>query len=137
MIQTYPSKISIALVLPIILVIFCTMLTFAFTNQWIIMLLFIPLIAFIVHLFLTTRYQITNHILIIKSGIVINKKLDINQIRKIVQTTNPLSSPALSLDRIELFYHKFDSVIISPKDKLIFIEALKQINPNIEVDLKN
>ena len=113
------------------------MLTFAFTNQWIIMLLFVPVIAFIVHLFLTTRYQISNDMLIIKSGIVINKKLEINQIRKIVQTTNPLSSPALSLDRIGLFYHKFDSVIISPKDKLIFIEALKQINPNIEVDLKN
>lgn len=88
------------------------------------------------HLLLTTHYQINGNILIVKSGLVINKKLDINSIRKIVQTTNPMSSPALSLDRIEIFFHKFDSIIISPKDKIIFIEDLKSINPAIEIDLK-
>lgn len=73
----------------------------------------------------------------IRSGLITNQKIDINDIRKIVQTTNPMSSPALSLDRIEIFYHKFDSIIISPKDKILFIEDLKRINPAIEIDLKH
>lgn len=43
-----------------------------------------------------------------------------------------LSSPALSLDRLEVFYNKFDSVIISPQNKEDFIVALQNINPAIE-----
>jgi hypothetical protein len=43
-----------------------------------------------------------------------------------------MSSPALSLDRIEIFYNKFDSVIISPKNKADFVAELKSINPAIE-----
>ncbi|WP_428663382.1 PH domain-containing protein [Runella sp.] len=41
----------------------------------------------------------------IKSGLFFSKSLEINSIKKIVETRNPISSPALSLDRIELIYN--------------------------------
>ena len=59
----------------------------------------------------------------------------INSIRKIKETNNPISSPAASLDRIEVFYGK-QSVIISPKQKTEFINHLLSINPRIEVIYK-
>jgi hypothetical protein len=59
--------------------------------------------------------------------------IDIHQIKRIEETNSPLSSPAASFDRIEITYNKFDSVIISPKEKLGFIQDILQINPSIEV----
>jgi hypothetical protein len=49
----------------------------------------------------------------------------------IAETHNPLSSPALSLDRIEIEFGAYDSVMISPKDKTGLITAITAINPNI------
>ncbi|MEG0697900.1 MAG: PH domain-containing protein, partial [Algoriella sp.] len=69
-----------------------------------------------------------------KSGFLVNKKIDINSITKISKTNNPISSPALSLDRIEIFYNKYDSVIISPKNEQEFIQDLQKINSSIIID---
>ena len=58
-------------------------------------------------------------------------KVEIQSIKRIYKTRNPLSSPALSLDRIAIVYNKYDEVLISPKDKKEFIEELLKINPDI------
>lgn len=73
----------------------------------------------------------------IKSGLFFSKSLEIKSIKRIVETRNPITSPALSLDRIELIYNRFGSVLISPKDKKGFIQELIKVNPGIEVQLKN
>lgn len=54
-------------------------------------------------------------------------------IRKIEETRNPISAPAPSLNRLEIFYNRFDSIVISPKDKPEFIANLIKLNPEIEV----
>ncbi|HEX8376850.1 MAG TPA: PH domain-containing protein, partial [Pedobacter sp.] len=69
----------------------------------------------------------------IRSGLFFNKTVSVESIRKIVETRMPMSSPAMSLDRLEVFYNKFDSVIISPKEKNEFIEQIRMINDRIEV----
>ena len=93
----------------------------------------IPTYAFILHMFLKTEYRIENNTLKIKCGIIFNKTIDINKIKKISQTNSLMSSPAPSFDRIELKYGKFDEIIIiSPKDKLSFANDLTQINIEIE-----
>lgn len=51
-----------------------------------------------------------------------------------METKSPLSSPATSLDRLEIMYNKNESIIISPKDRTGFINELKTINPGIEVE---
>ena len=44
-------------------------------------------------------------------------KVEINSIKRIYKTRNPLSSPALSLYGIAIVYNKYDEVLISPKNK--------------------
>ena len=68
----------------------------------------------------------------IKCGFIYNKDLDIEKIISISKTNNPISAPAASLDRIELRYGEFGSVIISPKDEIAFVKDLTIINPNID-----
>lgn len=59
---------------------------------------------------------------------VCNSKIEIISIRKIYKTNNPLSSPALSLNRLAIIYNTFDEILISPKNCDNFIkELLKKI----------
>jgi len=92
-------------------------------------------LLFIAIIFLNTYYIIDGDKLIVKSSFLINIKILIVDITKIEQTRNIISSPALSLDRIEVFYGK-TSVIISPRNKVEFIDELLKINAKIEVVLK-
>ena len=83
----------------------------------------------------TTRYIIDENQLIVKSLWIVNYTIDISKIRKIEKSNSILSSPALSLDRIALYYNKYDEVYISPKEKQDFLNNLLEINPNIEVKI--
>lgn len=89
--------------------------------------------VFIIHLFMTTYYQIQGDQLKIRSGFIVNKTLDINTIKKVVATGNIISAPATSLDRLELLYNRYDSILVSPKDKTGFINELLTVKPDIEV----
>ena len=81
----------------------------------------------------STEYTITETgILKVKCGFFYNKDFDINKIKSIANTGNLMSSPAPSLDRIELTYGTFDIIVISPKDKNKFARELTKVNPKIE-----
>ena len=69
--------------------------------------------------------------LLIKGGIGFTKTLPIKEIRKIEDTNTVLSAPALSIKRIEIHYAKYDSVVISPKNKLDFVADLRKIQPDV------
>lgn len=136
--KIYNSKIGLELVIPLVLVFGIVLfLTVIEKPNWIGIAILAPVIVFIVHMFLTTNYTIENDKLIIKCGFLFNKTIDINSIKKITETNNALSSPATSLDRLEITYGKFDSVIISPKQKQEFINDITTLNPNVEVKFKN
>jgi len=78
-----------------------------------------------------TYYVVDQNKLIIKS-MVFRWKINIDDITKIEETHNPLSSPALSLDRIKIYYFKngsVNSIMISPKDKEGFFQAINK-RPN-------
>ncbi|MCU7696081.1 PH domain-containing protein [Acinetobacter sp. AYS6] len=75
-----------------------------------------------------TYYVVDQNKLIIKS-MVFRWKINIDDITKIEETHNPLSSPALSLDRLKIYYFKngsVNSVMISPKDKEGFFQAINK-----------
>ena len=57
--------------------------------------------------------------------------LTVNALKNISKTNNIISSPAVSFDRIEITYGKFDEIILSPKDKHKFADDLLKINPDI------
>lgn len=91
---------------------------------------------FIMYLLYDTNYIITQGILKIHSGFIVNKNISISKIKSIKKTDSILSAPAASLsDRIEIFYDNSKSVVISPKDKQGFVEELLIQNPDIKIAL--
>lgn len=116
--KVYKSKIGLELVIPLVLV-FGTVLFLTISQEpsWIGIAILLPVILFVVHMFVTTNYTIDSDKLTIKCGVLYNKTIGIKTIKKITETNNLLSSPATSLDRLEINYGKFDTVIISPQTK--------------------
>lgn len=92
------------------------------------------LAAFFLPLLMGTYYRIEGEVLQIKSGFLHNQKVAVKDIQKIKETKDLISSPALSLDRLAIFTGRYDSVLVSPKDKDAFIAHLLSINPNINVE---
>ena len=72
----------------------------------------------------TTYYRIDGDTLFVSSGPV-RLRIPIREIVSITPTNNPLSSPALSLDRLRIEYGRGKSVMISPRDKEKFIRSLE------------
>lgn len=101
-----------------------------YTQLWISVLI----IIFVSWIWFGTGYTITEKELKIKSG-PIRSKIPIEKIKKIRKTKNPLSSPALSLDRLEIKYGKYSTALISPADKEGFIQAIKERNPEVEINI--
>ncbi|CAG9612365.1 hypothetical protein BACCIP111899_01538 [Bacillus rhizoplanae] len=94
----------------------------------------IPFAILLVWSWFTTGYKVNNDLLIIQNG-PIKKRVSIKDIKKITQTKNPLASPALSIDRLEIIYGSdFGMALVSPKDKQKFVSLLRSINPKIEVE---
>ena len=134
--MTYPSKISVGLV------VFVNLLTGgALVGLWLegaVWPAVLPLgfvMLFSNHIFFTTFYAIENQTLRVKSGFIYSASIDIQSIKKISRRRSILSAPAASLDRLEIQYNKWDTVLVSPKDRDGFVEHLRQINPDIQVEL--
>ena len=79
------------------------------------------------------RYKITGNTLTVKCGYFPAVNHDISLIATIKPTRTILSAPASSLDRIEIRFVNHSSVVISPYDKLKFINHLRSINPDIDI----
>ncbi|MFK9093746.1 PH domain-containing protein [Bacillus salipaludis] len=55
-------------------------------------------------------------------------------IKSIRKTRNPLSSPTLLLNRLEIHYGTWGAMLISPKNEEQFCEDLSKINSKIEIN---
>lgn len=135
--RVYPSKIGIEILiitgLPLALVLFIS----AFQGfNWVGIGVVVFLCLLMLYLFRFTKYTIEGNDLKISSGFLYNKKISIRSIRKIKATNNPLSAPAVSLDRLEIVFDKNERVLISPKEKDAFVAHIQTLNPAVEVDLK-
>jgi hypothetical protein len=83
------------------------------------------LAAVYVGLVFPTRYGIDDGHLVVRHGIM-RQHIALTAITEVWLTRNPLSSPALSLDRIAIkFGHGFfKSTMVSPDDKVAFLAEL-------------
>lgn len=130
----FPSKKDVWLFLLLwgtILV--CTVSIFT-TKDLLATFILLPIDILLIWFWFTTGYCIKEEQLIVTFG-PFKSKIDIKEIRKMRRTKNPLSAPALSMDRIEISYGKFfDIALVSPKDKRVFVAKLLEINPIIELD---
>ncbi|ENX10426.1 PH domain-containing protein [Acinetobacter courvalinii] len=77
---------------------------------------------------LNTRYIVTEQHLVIRS-MLFKWQINRSDITKVSESHNFISSPALSLDRLRIDYQKngvISHILISPKDKDVFCQALRQ-----------
>jgi hypothetical protein len=127
----FRSKISYGIMLPLALIFTAVLLLMIVNKIWF-MAVFILIIGLLItYCFVNTYYLIDGNSLVVRSGFLFNKTIPIQSIFEIRDTKSILSAPALSLDRIEVKYNKRDSVVISPKDKLHFIDELQKRNASI------
>ena len=87
------------------------------------LIIMIAVILFIGWIWFGTGYEISDDELKIRCG-PFRQRIPLQEIKEIKITRNPLSSPALSLDRMEIKYGKSKRVMISPADKEGFIKML-------------
>jgi hypothetical protein len=73
------------------------------------------------------RYGIDHDYLVVRHGVV-RQRIRLRDITEVSPTRNPLSSPALSLDRIEIKFGAgfFKSAMISPAAKAEFLAELAE-----------
>ncbi|GAV25414.1 hypothetical protein ciss_13470 [Carboxydothermus islandicus] len=101
--------------------------------DWVTILIFSIILIFWGWVWFSTGYKIEEDFLVIKSG-PLKAKIPIKEITKIYKTRSPVSSVALSLDRLAIVFGKnYDEVIISPVDEDKFIDELRKINSKIIV----
>ena len=133
--KIYKSKIGLEIIIPILII-----LAFGFKNiinepKVAPIILLILVLAFITYMLTSIKYTVENQNLNIKAGFLINQNINIMNIESIKKSKNILSSPAASLDRLEIIENNKNSILISPKNKIEFIEELKKINPLIDVKI--
>lgn len=130
--KVYKSKVDWFFFLPLAYPIFLCVRGFI-TGSYLMSAITLIILVLIGLMIQKTEYTISENALNVKSGFLVNKRIDVKSIRKIENTKSIISAPALSRDRILLIYNKFDDIQISPKEKEEFIKHLLSINPNIEV----
>jgi len=142
--KVFRSRISV-LLLGLMLVPFIAMPIIAMTtptnrNEIIPVLLIVLIVgvtlAFAVVLICRTLYAIEGNKLHVNVWMIPFASIEISDIVSVERSYNPLSSPASSLKRLRLGLRKkgmFPYVLVSPVREEEFIEALKAVNPDIEV----
>lgn len=136
--KVFKSKVGVELLAPLVIIMTTVVVLLMMTGAYSWTVLIIPVLTsvFIIHMFLTTYYTITSDELRIHCGFLMNKPISIATITKIKETSDPTSAPAISLDRLRIEYGKGSSILISPKEKQVFIEMILSRNPAIEVKYK-
>lgn len=74
---------------------------------------------------LGTHYTVDTDKLRVQSG-PFSWTFPLSDIHRVQETRNPLSGPALSLDRLQIDYQPGKSILVSPKDKHAFLQAIHQ-----------
>jgi len=82
-------------------------------------------LALIVWVLVGTRYTVDRGTLIVRAG-PLRWKIPLDEITAVEATKSPLSSPALSLDRLRIRYGNNRSLMISPADRAGFLKAIGQ-----------
>jgi hypothetical protein len=77
----------------------------------------------------STHYTLDDDLLLVQS-VPFKWRVPVHEITDITPTGNPLSSPALSLDRLRIDYGPGRSLMVSPEDKERFIaDVMAMKNP--------
>jgi hypothetical protein len=130
---TFPSKIDFKIVAFPVLVIGFTTFMMIKDGIWVGVLVNVLTLALVLYIFYSIRYTIDGQFLHMKVGFYKYPPIDIHKIRYIDLTNSWHSSPAASLDRMNLQCGKMGTFTVSPADKETFVQMLLAVNPDIVV----
>lgn len=131
MFMRFPSKID-GWLIPVMVVSFAGLLVALIAvmitpTPWffrgLVTAVLILLTVLVFSIFRSTYYLVTATDLRVVSG-PFRWTIALSDITGVTPTRNPLSSPALSLDRLKVSYGERKFVLISPEDKAGFIKAI-------------
>lgn len=128
----FPSKKDLWLNLLIWLTLLIPLILVLIDFEWSGLLIVSAVLMFWSWLWFYTGYTITDSELRIKSG-PFRWKIPLEAIRKVRRTRNPLSSPALSLDRLKIEDSKGGFVLISPDNMDSFLDVLSERCPQADI----
>lgn len=132
----FRSKISVWFTISVVLPLGFAVVM-AFLDPWYVSLTMLPVLVLSVPIYFRTYYKIRDiNQLNVVCGLFYNKTFSIDDIVSLRPTSNVMSSPALSLDRLEIRFRDKKTVLISPVKPDQFIALLCSINPAIEVRKK-
>ena len=129
--STYKSAVSAGIIVPVIIIFSIVLITAVISHTWGLLVFILLTSAFAFYTIFSVEYRLDGDELTIRCGILFKRTLSIQSIRSIRPTRNPLSAPAASLDRLEITFNKYDTILVSPKDKEAFIRELRAVNPGI------
>ncbi len=131
--KVYRSKIGPVLVIILAAILVPSILHTAYNRLWLGLAINWAIVLFVWHIFASTYYIIRSDTLIVRCSIIYDEHIPVVSIISIRPSHDPIAAPAASMDRLEIRYGKYDSILISPKDKAGFIAHLKTVNPKIIV----
>ena len=107
-------------------------LCFISFSWWDVLLPFIVLL-FLVDMFCNTKYAIKDDKLLIQCGHFMKECYPILSIKKIEDSNSWESAPALSVSRIRITFVDGKSILVSPKNKKGFVDAIAKVNNSVEL----
>lgn len=130
----YPSAISWGIWIPVYALILGQGIFFAqeTSGYFVIFHLFLAIVIyfFVVRIF----YIIDDENIRIFMGPFLYRTIEIKSIRKMELSNNPLSSPAASLKRLAIYYNKWGYVLISPKNRIEFMDEVWKRKSLLEIN---
>lgn len=134
--KVFPSKIDSSLLTLFVVTSIPAIAVGVKEKEWEVFAIMLISFVFVLYLLYDTNYTITQGKLMVHSGFIVNKNIPIGEIKSIKKSDSILSAPASSLtDRIKVYYGKSKSVVISPKERQLFVDELLKQNPTIEVEI--
>jgi hypothetical protein len=92
-------------------------------------------LALLAAIFFPVRYVIEGTTVSIQCGLIGwgYRAFSVSDVQGVRPTHKPLSSPALSLDRLEIDLGFRGAILISPRDKAGFLTAMQTLNPELRL----
>jgi hypothetical protein len=130
--KRFKSEVGAEILLPLVFV-FLFVLVASWSEGRVLQVLMVigPIGTIVFYTLFSISYRIVEDQLIVRCGFLYRKSIAISDIVSVKPSRNILSSPAASLNRIEVRYGAKNFVLLSPSDKQGFVRALKQVNANI------
>lgn len=132
--RVFKSKVDGWFHLCLLIMVICTVFVFVKSHSPIVMVVMLLCTLECIHMLLSTWYKITaDGYLIAHCSIFPEKRIAISEISAVEVTAMPVSSYALSLDRLIIYKGEAQWLLISPENKREFFKLLKKHNPDIRI----